>query len=109
MADKDGPNTVVVIETVGGYKDAYEEIRRVLAGRAIVRNLTPTTDKVARATCVEPYFESGMVYVKAGPWVDAFLKQLGQFPSGQHDDWVDAVVTAVHDVIINRGTASVSG
>jgi len=90
----DGPGTHVGIECVAGYKDAFEQIRTLLAGKAVVYPVTPTRDKVARAAPIEPLFESGKVNLVRGPWNAAFLAECGAFPGGKHDDQIDAMVVA---------------
>ena len=54
-------------------------------------------DKVARAYVIQPELASGMVYLpREAPWLNDFLTQLGRFPTGAHDDMVDALVGALH-------------
>jgi len=54
----------------------------------------PNSDgKEARANAVQPFVESGNVYLpdpSIAPWVHDFIEELAQFPSGKHDDQVDA-------------------
>ncbi|WP_138465343.1 phage terminase large subunit [Poseidonocella sp. HB161398] len=51
------------------------------------------TDKLARATAVTPLIEGGRVYLPdAAPWLDALIDEIITFPSGAHDDQVDALV-----------------
>ena len=44
----------------------------------------------------------------AGPWVSAFIKQLKEFPSGKHDDMIDAVSGAYQmaKAIYNSGKST---
>lgn len=61
--------------------------------------VSPTNSKEARAQSVTPEVESGNVWLPkvspVRPWVDDLLTELQQFPSGQHDDQVDALTQAL--------------
>ncbi len=49
------------------------------------------TDKVTRARGAVPRYELHAVYHRAGaPWVEAYERELLNFPNGRHDDQVDA-------------------
>lgn len=62
--------------------------------------ITPHESKEARASSVAPLFEAGNVYIpedrNAHPWVDAFIRELLEFPSGAHDDQVDSCTQALN-------------
>ncbi len=90
----DGPNTIVGIEAVAGYKDTARQIKDELAGVAVVRESHPDKDKVARASVLEPLFEAGKIHLVRGAWNEAFLSECRSFPRGRHDDQVDALVVA---------------
>jgi len=98
-AEKDGPAVQVRIETVAGYKDMYELVRAMMSGKAVVRPVTPTKDKVTNALCMEPIFEAGNVYIKKAPWNHPWLKVISAFPGGAHDDDVDSLVVALKEDI----------
>ena len=102
----DGANVQVRVEAVAGYKDTYEHVRDQLRGAAVVRKVVPSTDKVARASVLEPVFESGDVYVVKGPWNRPWQAELMSFPSSKHKDQVDSLVVAVHDDIQRKGRMS---
>ena len=57
-----------------------------------VRESFPTKgDKAVRAQSIRGRMAQGKVYFpKGAPWIDEFIKELMQFPSGRHDDQVDA-------------------
>lgn len=99
-AEDDGPLVTVIVEVVGGYKDAFERVQAIVGGVVPVKDFKPATDKVARAACLEAVFEIGNVYVKKADWNAAWRDELGAFPSGRHDDQVDSLVVAVHDMIV---------
>lgn len=96
------PNSPVIVEAVGAYKEAYEHVRDLLAGKVPVRKFIPVTDKFARAQCLEAPFEAKMVYACEGDWNIPWVAEHTAFPNGTHDDYVDSLVTAVHDRLRNR-------
>lgn len=54
------------------------------------------TDKVSRAHSVTALFETGRVlFPKSASWLSTFLHELEMFPSGAHDDQVDALTMAL--------------
>lgn len=49
-------------------------------------------DKEARARSIQGRMQQGKVYLpKNAPWVADFMRELLRFPSGEHDDQVDAL------------------
>lgn len=75
---------------------AYQEaLREALAGLP-VRKLDPDKDKVRRAIAVSQYFEQGrIVILRSIKNSEILFDQLTQFPTGAHDDLVDALVYAI--------------
>lgn len=61
--------------------------------------VVPKESKEARAFAVTPLFESGNVYLppsEGHAWIDRdYIPELMQFPSGAHDDQVDATTQAL--------------
>jgi len=104
-AKRDGRDIVVKVEVVAGYKDAYTTLKGILKGKSIVRQVTVSRDLVSRASCLEPSFDAGKIFIKRGPWNQDFLTEFGSFTgSGSaHDDQVAAVVTAIKDEIDRGG------
>jgi len=95
---EDGPEVWQGIESVAGYKDKFTTLKAILKGIRIVRKILLRGDKVTRAAVLEPPFEAGNVFVNGNisdPWVNLLFKHLNQFPSGTHDDGVDALVNAL--------------
>ncbi len=84
------------VESFGPYKDAYITISEVLRGVRTVEKMQLPGDKVAKASPLVPIFDAGNVYLRRAPWNDAFLKQIGAFPGGAHDDMVDALSIVYH-------------
>ena len=90
--EKDGPEVLVAVESVAGYKDAYTDLKATLMGVRSVKKVTPIGDKVVRASPMEPVFEAGNVHIVRAPWNAIFFEQFGAFPSTAcHDDVVDSV------------------
>jgi predicted phage terminase large subunit-like protein len=81
------------IEAFGAYKDAYTEIRDILHGIRTVENKQLPGDKVAKASCLEPICEAGNLWISnkiPKNIVQSMIDEFTQFPSGTHDDIVDA-------------------
>lgn len=93
-AIKDGEFVRIGVEAFGGYKDAYTQLRDALRGLRAVNKVNLPGDKGAKASCLESIFAAGNVYMKEASWNNAVIKQLSEFPSGVHDDDVDALVVA---------------
>lgn len=67
--------------------------------------IEPDGSKEARAHAVTPLFESGNVYLPADgiyPWLTEYTSELLQFPSGAHDDQVDATTQAIRDFDLHK-------
>lgn len=74
--------------SAGKFEAAYYV--RELAGY-IVKTTPETGDKVTRAQPVSSQAEAGNIRIVRGPWNEAFIQELEQFPEGAHDDQVDAL------------------
>lgn len=91
LADKYIPNETIV-EDVSYQKSLIEELQRQHGLH--VRSIKPTTDKVARATLISGFFESGRVHFLRDQGL--IIDQLLLFPDGtEHDDAVDSMVYAL--------------
>lgn len=56
-------------------------------------------DKISRAYDAAAFIESGNVLLPEwADWLDGFLSEASTFPSGAHDDQLDPMFDAVHDV-----------
>jgi predicted phage terminase large subunit-like protein len=60
-----------------------------------LREVTVDTDKLTRALAWLNLAEAGKVFLVRGPWIQDFIDEICRFPSGKHDDQVDAVSIAV--------------
>jgi predicted phage terminase large subunit-like protein len=59
------------------------------------KELTPLTDKMARARPLQGRMQQGRVYFPSGAgWLPEVKKELLRFPAGAHDDIVDALAWA---------------
>lgn len=85
------------VEDKSSGQELIAEMRRttgisVIAHRAV-------HDKVARLDFVSPMIEGGRVWLpKAAPWLDEFVQETSAFPSGQHDDQVDALTIVLDEL-----------
>lgn len=62
--------------------------------------LTPITDKSARARPAQAWMQSGRILLPEGqPWVDTLTAELLRFPGGVHDDIVDSLAWLVRMVL----------
>ena len=86
----DDPHVKVAIENSLDSKDALKTLQNILLGVRTVSGIKTKGDKVVRATALEPIFEAGNVYVPEGAtWLQAWIEELQNFPTGTHDDQVD--------------------
>lgn len=89
---------VILVEDKGN-GTAYIQARgqtdsqRRLAPAPIEAIQVPSTySKEFRFNEVVPMIEAGEVYLpEKAPWIDLFIREIGQFPEGAHDDQVDAM------------------
>jgi len=85
-------------------KDQSADLVRMYAGYQIQAE-PQTGDKLARATPFAAQAGAGhVVIIEDQNWNDMFLNELTSFPTGNHDDMVDAVASA-----FNRLTDGASG
>jgi predicted phage terminase large subunit-like protein len=95
------PDTAVGVESVAAQVMAWQELKRDprLAGRRIVE-VNVDSDKRARAmvwSWREIYLVAENDDLQA-EWIPGFLNEVCAFPYGAHDDYVDAVSTAVQTI-----------
>jgi predicted phage terminase large subunit-like protein len=68
--------------------------------------ITPKESKEARASAVTWAIEAGNVYlpdVKLAPWSEGLVEEAAAFPTGAHDDQVDATSQALNKLMVNAG------
>ena len=70
-------------------------LKKKISGFELVN---PEGGKESRAHAIEPLWEGGNIWLPSpeiAPWIEDFLVELEQFPSGAHDDDVDSMTQAV--------------
>lgn len=83
----------VLIEEAANGAAVIQTLRREIAGIIAVR---PQGGKASRAAGVSPLVESGSVWIpEATAWVSDFVEECAAFPTGTHDDQVDAMSQAL--------------
>lgn len=100
-ATRDGQNpTLRIPQDPGAAGKAYAQtLIKLLAGYP-VKAVAPTGDKTTRATPAAAQAEAGNVRLLRGPWNEAFMEELCTFPSGAHDDQVDAFADAINELAL---------
>ncbi|QDH93247.1 terminase [Microbacterium phage Cressida] len=84
-----------------------DTLRDKIAG---IKPVEPNGSKEARARAVTPEIESGNVYLPhptEAPWVLDLISELRSFPTGAHDDQVDALTQALAE-LRDPGVAMIS-
>jgi len=87
--------TAKLIEDKANGPAVITMLRREIPGLVPVE---PQGGKVVRAQAITPYIESGNVWLPRPQWANwlhDFLEELASFPSGAHDDQVDAMTQAL--------------
>ncbi len=83
----------VVVENVGIGLSALQSLSKT---RMPLLPFNPKVDKITRAEQVSAIIEQGRVSLpKDAPWLDDFLSEFRSFPSGKHDDQMDALTQAL--------------
>lgn len=99
-ATQDGRSIKVVIPQdpgAAGKSTAQHQVK-LLAGWDI-RAVLESGSKEVRATPVSAQAEAGNIKLVRGPWNEAFLEEVSMFPSGAHDDQVDALSGAFAELV----------
>lgn len=80
----------IYIEDKASGQSLIQELRQQ-SGMSVIPYKV-VNDKVARLNAVTPLIEGGRVYIpKKSRWLDDFMDEMRTFPSGKHDDIVDAL------------------
>jgi predicted phage terminase large subunit-like protein len=87
------PDGVLIEKKASGAPLIYE----MRAMGIPVQEYTPSKgqDKIARLNSVSDIIASGKVYVPQTRWAEELVDEIGAFPSGEHDDLVDATTLAL--------------
>jgi predicted phage terminase large subunit-like protein len=89
-----------------GKFEAYQLVRLLQGYRVSTEREEGTKEN--RADPFAAQCEHGMVRLVEGPWNQAFVEELCAFPSGAHDDQVDAASAAFRAVINRRSISAVA-
>ena len=83
-----------VVEKKSNGAALYQELRRM---GVPVSEFTPSKgqDKIARLNSVADIIASGKVWVPQTRWAEELVDEIAAFPSGEHDDLVDATTLAL--------------
>lgn len=65
-------------------------------------------NKAVRAKPLRAQAQAGNLYLLRGAWNEAFIKELSEFPTGKHDDQVDAASCAFNCVLLEEPPRKVS-
>ena len=87
------PDTVIIEKKASGAPLIYE----LRAMGIPVQEFTPSKgqDKIARLNSVSDIIASGKVWVPQTRWAEELVDEIAAFPSGEHDDLVDATTLAL--------------
>ena len=87
---KDWEPDSVIVETKASGQPLVDELRR---SGVFVQEFSPGKgqDKIARVNAVVDMFTSGQVWFPETWWATEVVDELCAFPSGEHDDMVDAM------------------
>ena len=87
------PDSVIIEKKASGAPLIYE----LRAMGIPVQEYTPVrgNDKISRLNSVSDLFASGRVWAPGTRWADEVIDEVASFPSGDHDDYVDAVSLAL--------------
>ena len=92
IAGQDGYYTVIGIELDPGSAGKSEASYYVTQLSGFDVRICPVSgSKIIRAKPVSAQAEAGNIKIVRGPWNEAFLNELENFPDGKHDDQVDAL------------------
>lgn len=104
IALSDGPNIIQFMEAFGSYKDAFNEMQRILMGLRTVRQSRLPGDKVSKLQPLEPILENNNLFIVENKHKDLIMRQLGEFPSGRHDDIPDAIAILCGEMLKPKST-----
>ena len=82
---------LLLIENKASGISVADEIKRLYSREKFgVQLFDPKSqDKLARLVSVQHLFAEGIIYGPDRPWMERIISQVGQFPKGKHDEYVD--------------------
>lgn len=91
MLMKSEANTTWGIETVGFQSLVFQEFQKDRAmAKVAIYEIKPEKDKVSRAQPIRTRGMQGLIFlIDEGDWIDDYLAEMRNFPTGKHDDQVD--------------------
>jgi len=105
--ERDPANALVVEDAASG-QSLIQELQRTTSLPILKRR--HDADKISRLSAVLPQIESGRVMLPmTATWLPDFLAETGAFPSGSHDDQVDALVYALQYLTENKSWQDLYG
>lgn len=103
VAGKDGYSVGQIVETYGSGKDTYNLLNAELRGSVALRPSRLPGDKSSKASILEAPWQAGNIHINLHGVDPVLLREMESqfsfFPSGKHDDIVDAVAMAVHSLV----------
>jgi len=92
----DGPEVMIRMEQEPGSSgvDVIDHYTRYVLAGYNFKGVKSTGSKVARATPLSTMAESGNLFILARGWTENLINELILFPTGPHDDQVDAAAGA---------------
>lgn len=108
-AEMDGPDVPIWIEQEPGSsgKITVSHYSRNVLPTFEVHGRAPTRDKISMARPWSARASRGEVAIVRGDWMSAFFDEIEAFPSGGHDDMVDAV-SGAYDILFRRGQSNIN-
>jgi predicted phage terminase large subunit-like protein len=87
------PDGLIIEKKASGAPLIYE----LRAMGVPVQEFTPVkgNDKITRLNAVSDLFASSRIWVPNTNWAEEVVEEVGSFPSGEHDDYVDSVSLAL--------------
>ncbi len=80
----------IYVEDKASGQSLIQELKRESGVSVVPYKIS--NDKVSRLSAVLPLIEGGRVFLpEIAPWLDPFMDECQTFPSGTHDDMVDAL------------------
>lgn len=89
--------TIMPIDPGAAGKAQYLSISQMMAGHRI-EGIRESGPKDVRAEPLSASWTDGHVDVVRNKWTDRFLSEMEAFPSGAHDDYIDAAAKAFDKV-----------
>lgn len=93
-------SAVKLIEDKANGTAILDVLRKSVSGLIAIN---PTESKTARTEAVTPFMEAGNVHIpaaKVAAWAEDLIEEAAAFPTGAHDDMVDAATQALNRIFI---------